>query len=376
MLLDRFGPRRVQSALLVIAAAGAALFGISTGFLSLMIARAMIGVGVAAALMAGLKIIVLWFPRERVALINGFMIMLGALGAVTATAPAEMLLDWIGWRGLFEVLGAVSAAAAVLIYLVVPERTTASQTNRGAAALRTIYSDARFWRIAPLSATCIGSAWALQSLWAAPWLSDVEGLDRTSLVTQLFVMALALSFGALLLGLLADLVRGRGSKMEQLFAIVGALFVVAELTLIVHPPWSSLLPWCVVSVVGSATALSYAIIGDYFPAELVARANGGLNVLHFGWAFIVQYGIGLILERWPAQDGHYPALAYQTAFSVIVVLQLAALLWFIGPWLLRPLIWNTGTSIARGRTGKVRSAQSAVPPTEISILEANESVEW
>jgi MFS family permease len=88
VLLDRFGPRRVQSVLLVVAAGGAALFAASTGLLELLIARAMIGIGVAAALMAGLKAIVTWFPRERVALINGYMIMLGALGAVTATADA------------------------------------------------------------------------------------------------------------------------------------------------------------------------------------------------------------------------------------------------------------------------------------------------
>ncbi|MET4349552.1 MFS transporter, partial [Bradyrhizobium sp. RT9a] len=114
MLLDRFGPRRVQSVLLAVAAGGAALFGLSTGFLSLLFARAMVGLGSAAALMSGLKIIVLWFPRERMALINGYMIMLGSLGAVTATAPAEVLLDWIGWRGLFGVLAAASALAAIL----------------------------------------------------------------------------------------------------------------------------------------------------------------------------------------------------------------------------------------------------------------------
>jgi hypothetical protein len=28
--------------------------------------------------------------------------MLGALGAVTATLPADLLLDWIGWRELFN----------------------------------------------------------------------------------------------------------------------------------------------------------------------------------------------------------------------------------------------------------------------------------
>src|SRR5579871_3836104 len=104
VLLDRCGPRRVQSALLLVAAAGAALFGMSQGFLQLIAARAMIGLGVAAALTAGLKAIILWFPKERVALLNGYMIMLGALGAVTATAPAERLIDWTGWRGLFELL--------------------------------------------------------------------------------------------------------------------------------------------------------------------------------------------------------------------------------------------------------------------------------
>lgn len=82
------------------AAGGATLFGTATGFSELLVARAMIGLGVAASLMAGLKAVVIWFPRERIALVNGCMIMLGSLGAVTATAPTDWVLDWIGWRGL------------------------------------------------------------------------------------------------------------------------------------------------------------------------------------------------------------------------------------------------------------------------------------
>ncbi|MGY3079233.1 putative MFS family arabinose efflux permease [Bradyrhizobium sp. LM6.10] len=164
MLLDRFGPRRVQCALLLLAAAGAALFGLSSGFLSLLVARAMIAFGTAASLMSGLKTVVLWFPRERVALINGCMIMLGALGAVTATAPAEALLNWIGWRGLFELLAASSASAAASIYFLVPEHEATAKSPPGTVSLKTVYTDGRFWRIAPISSTCIGSAWALQSL--------------------------------------------------------------------------------------------------------------------------------------------------------------------------------------------------------------------
>jgi len=44
-----------------------------------------------------------------------------------------------------------------------------------AATLKTVYSDARFWRIAALSATSIGSPWALQFLWAAPWVVVSNG---------------------------------------------------------------------------------------------------------------------------------------------------------------------------------------------------------
>ncbi|MET4358724.1 MFS family permease [Bradyrhizobium sp. RT9b] len=376
MLLDRFGPRRVQSVLLAVAAGGAALFGLSTGFLSLLFARAIVGLGSAAALMSGLKIIVLWFPRERMALINGYMIMLGSLGAVTATAPAEALLDWIGWRGLFGVLAAASALAATLIYLVVPERTTWPQGSRTPATLKTVYSDARFWRMAPLSATCIGSAWALQSLWAAPWLSDVERLDRTRLVNELFVMAVALSLGALVLGVLANWVRRRAKKSEALFGLVAAMLILAELVLILHPPWPSLLPWCVLSMAGSATALTYAIIADYFPAELVARANGGLNVLQFGWAFVVQYGTGLILEQWPLEAGHYPLTAYQAAFGVNVLLQVAALVWFAAVPRLERRKRKAGASVTRQPAEGWNSVEAVIPPVELAILESDDHVEW
>src|SRR5882724_7166621 len=144
VLLDRYGPRRVQSVLLLVAAAGAGLFAMSTGFVSLLIARAMIGLGVAAALTAGLKSIVLWFPSERVALLNGYMIMLGSLGAVAATAPAEHLLAWMGWRQFFEILAAVTGATALLIYVVVPERVIIPSSASIPATLSTVFGDRRF----------------------------------------------------------------------------------------------------------------------------------------------------------------------------------------------------------------------------------------
>lgn len=374
ILLDRFGPRRVQSALLLLAAVGAGLFAISTDFLSLLIARAMIGLGVAAALTAGLKSIILWFPRERVALLNGYMVMLGSLGAVTATAPVEHLLAWMGWRQLFEVLAAATGATAILICVVVPERGAGPSTAR--ATLGSVFGDRRFWRIAPLSATCVGSAWSLQGLWASPWLTDVEELDRASLVKQLFIMSIVLSCGAWLFGMTVHYVKRRGAGAETILAMVAVLFIAAEIAVVLRAPLPSILPWSVVAIVGTATVVSFAVIADYFPPELAGRANGALNVLHFGWAFLAQYATGLILEQWPANDGHRSVQAYQLAFGLNVALQIGAFVWFALPSRRSCASWMS--SILVFKPADVSNAIESVGLYENSVilLPADGDVEW
>jgi MFS family permease len=333
VLLDRYGPRQIQSAVMVAAALGAALFAISDNFWLLLGGRALIGLGVAASLTAGLKALVLWFPSDRVPLLNGLMIMLGALGAVTATLPAEFLLLSVGWRALFELLAIASAGCALVIYLVVPE-VPASASGPAFGSLRTVYTDPRFWRLAPLSATCIGTAWALQGLWAALWLSDVERLDRSELLQHLLVMAVALSFGGLLWGVAVNRARRRGVGPRVLLGLVATVFIAAQLVLILRLPLPSHVPWIVVAAVSAGTVLSYAIVAEYFPTELAGRASAALNLFHIGGAFVVQCVTGIVVQLWAPTDGHYPEIAYQTAFALSIGLQVAAAIWFAQTWIL------------------------------------------
>jgi MFS family permease len=329
--LDRFGPRRIQGGLLLVAALGAALFAKSTGLGSLLIARSLIGLGVAAALTAGLKAITLWFPRQRVALVNGYMVMFGALGAVTATIPADRLLEQMDWRGMFELLAAITAGIAILIFLVVPERQRPAPQEATPLGMKAIFGNSRFLRLAPLSATCIGSAWSLQGLWSGPCLADVEGFDREAILTYLFVMAVVLSIAGWLFGRLAHRLSQQKAGLEKVLAVIATLFVAAQLALILRLPVPLPLSWGIVAAVGAAPVISFAIMGKYFPPEVSARANGALNTLHFAWAFVAQYATGLVLEQWPQVDGHYPTIAYQTAFGICVAIQLVALVWFVAP---------------------------------------------
>jgi hypothetical protein len=156
-----------------------------------------------------------------------------------------------------------------MIYLIVPEATPVP-SGAVAPGLKKVYADPRFWRLAPLSASCIGTAWALQALWAAQWFKDVEGLDRAGVVIHLFAMAVALSLGAILLGVAADRPRRRGIGPGSLLGLVAAVFIATRFALILRLPVPSYLQWAVMAAVGAATVLSFAIL----PCTRSARVMG------------------------------------------------------------------------------------------------------
>ena len=121
IMLDRYGPRRVEPVLLTLAACGAFLFAYAETRAGLALARAVIGAGAAACLMAPLKAIAAWIPRERQASIAGWIMTAGSAGALAATTPTEFALRYMHWRTLFFGLAALTFAVAAWIWLRVPD---------------------------------------------------------------------------------------------------------------------------------------------------------------------------------------------------------------------------------------------------------------
>jgi len=318
--IDRFGPSRVQAILLTIAAVGALVFATASGIVGLLIGRGLIGLGVAAALIAGLKAVADEFPKERLPLLNGAFVAFGAAGAISATAPLEWLLAKFDWRYVFVLLSVATLFVALLFLLVVRQHCRHSTLPATTSPdMRTIYVDPRFWRFAPLSALCIGSAWAFQGLWAAPWLADVALLGRTGIVHHLFIMGVALCAGALFIGIVSQAARSLGIGPAPLLGATASVFIAAELALVWRIPLPSEVIWAVLAAMGGATVLGYALLTDLFPREVRGRANAALNVLHIGGAFAIQTAIGLIVGLWERDGGdHYPIQAYQIAFFTII----------------------------------------------------------
>jgi MFS family permease len=332
VLLDRIGPRRVDAGLLTVAGLGALVFAQSGAFTGLALGRALIGLGVSAALMASMKAFTLWFPPSRFASLNGFLMAIGGLGALSASVPVEMALHYTDWRGVFEVLAGCTFLAAGAIVLVVPERVAMEGGPGVAEMLRgvvRVYRDGAFWRVAVVSTTLLASFLAIQGLWVAPWLRDVAGLPRGVVANYLLLMAIAMTAGYAFFGWAADRFETAGWGAVRLF-VIGTLVNAGGVALIAAGVTTGALAiWLAINFASPASALAYAILSRRFPRDLAGRVTTALNFLVFVGAFATQWGLGAVISIWPAQDGQYPLAAYRAAFGVSLAFQLAAIAWFM-----------------------------------------------
>ena len=333
VLLDRFGPRKIESFLLIFAAAGAIVFSRAESVSGLVIGRALIGFGVSACLMAAFKAFVLWFRRERLPLINGIQMAAGGFGALTATAPVEAALGVTDWRGIFFMLSIITLAVAAAVFFVVPEKKieqNGDSIKEQIQGIIQVFSSLTFWRIAPLTVMSQAAFLAIQGLWSGPWLRDVAGFEREMIARVLLMIAAAMVTGFILMGAAAERLSRLGIK-PIVIAVAGmtAFMITQGLLTLEVTSWSRTL-WVLFGIFGTTGIIPYAVLSQSFPIHLSGRVNTGVNLLVFIAAFSAQWGIGAIINLWPgtAAGGYAPA-GYQAGFAMMLCLQVIALLWFV-----------------------------------------------
>ncbi len=343
VLLDRYGPRRVNASLLLIAAGGALLFATGQSYAALVAGRALIGLGVSGCLMSSFQAWVLWHPPERIAMLNGIAFATGGLGAITASVPLELLLRLLGWREIFFILVGFNFAVVAVLATVVPERTQVRRgetLTEGLAGVGRIFGDPAFWRIGLALFGLQAAVGALLTLWMATWLRDVAGYSRAEVGQMLLVVNLALIAGFLGYGLAADALARKGRSVLPLFAggIGCAAACLALLALGVT--FAAPLLWMLFVGCGSVSSLAYSILTRRYPREMAGRVNATLNIFTFGGAFLGQWGVGVVIDRWPQSAAGYDPQAYTYAFGALWVAMVAGLVWL---WRGRRLFASSGS---------------------------------
>ncbi|UIJ73926.1 MFS transporter [Aurantimonas sp. HBX-1] len=314
--LDRYGPRRTTSLLLLAAVAGAILFSLAQGPAAIVTAMALIGIGCSAVLMAAFYILARRFPPRRFAMFASWIVAFGLSGGVLGSAPLALATETYGWRAVMAALAGITLAAALAVEALVRDPPAASAPG-GSGSLLTLLKTRQLWPLMAIAFVAYAPAANLRGLWAGPFLADVHGYDIESIGRATFVMAIALILGTITYGPLDVLFNTRkrvpfvgimltGSILACLAATSGGSATVAVILM------------TGVTFFGAGYALIMAHARAMVPAHLIGRGVTLMNFFSIGGAGVIQFLSGGVFATAAARTS--PENAYAILFGFYALL--------------------------------------------------------
>jgi MFS family permease len=337
VLLDRYGPRLTNIALLAVAAAGAVVFAASTSVAGLVAGRVLLGVGSAGVLMGSIMIFSRWFPPDRLATVIGVMVAIGAGGIILGTWPLALAVAAVGWRASFVGAGVVTALLILLLVFGVRDRPPGGPAAEGAteSLLDVLRGLPRVWRLPPIryffaiQMCTLSSILTVLGLWGGPYLADVHGLDAIGRGQVLLAMSVASIAGNLSYGPLDRILDTR--KWLVMGGALVTIAVLATLALVEGPPlWLATLLFMALALFGAITIVLQTHSRGLMPDGMAGR---GLTILNMSTMLGVALGqtvSGFIVGSFTPVDGVYPETAYRLVFAYLAIalaLGLGTYLW-------------------------------------------------
>ena len=297
-LLDNKGPKKIVSYFLLIAVLGMISFSLSENFITLLISRILIGIGVGACLMGPLTAYRIWYQDETQQRANSWMLMVGAIGMLSSSLPVQFFLPIIGWRMIFITLALLTIFCIILIIFFIPNWNKANiQSNSNDnGSLKEIWSDNFFKSLVPMGFFNYGGLFAIQTLWAGPWMIKVSGYTPEQSANGLFIIYFSLLISFLSWGYLVPKISKNVSDAIKLLKFGAPLNLIVLAFIIYLGPKAGAYHWAFFAVSSVFLSLTQPAVGMAFSLSNAGKALTSFNLLLFIGAFALQWIIGVIID--------------------------------------------------------------------------------
>ncbi|MDN3505397.1 MAG: MFS transporter [Rhabdochlamydiaceae bacterium] len=327
ILIDKFGPKIIQTALLFIGGIGILIFALAHEYYLLVIGRILMGIGMSSGFVTGLKAVKLWFSEKRFKTINMTLVAATSFGALLASYPLEICLEHIHWRPLLIFIAVLFFVLACIFVLFVP--IYKHQDKETVRPIGEILSNKNYWKLLVLSALCFGTYMAYQSLWISKWLQDGLGLPQEKISIYLFIISIAAVLG--IISYKAFVFFGQKLRLNYV-SMVGfymIFYIGFQIALIYKPLAYSYIPWFFFGFFVQAIFLSLLEFAKIFSANQYGKVITFFLFFIYIAAFIIQYLVGATINLWPmSSGGNFGVRSFHSAFWIIAIINLAALVWF------------------------------------------------
>ena len=329
ILIDKYGPRKVMSSVIIFAVLGSIIFALSNSFYILLIGRVLMGLGCSICLMGSLVLITRWTDSDQFSKLAGIILAVGGIGGLLATTPLSYFSELFGWRLSFWLAAAVTFCVMVLYYFILEDRKNDLILNRSNETISLknllfILKERNFKFMIPMSLMSYSSLVVILGLWGAPYLKDIHGLDSVERGKILMLMAISWNIGSFVFGRLRSIFGNY--KNVVIFGATGVIILLFILSIITDI--NSIYLYILFCILGFFGAFSVALISHYqvlFDKEYMGRALSTANFFNFGGVFFVQWLTGKIIYLMGGDSSGAPIEAYRLAFLFVAILLLIAL---------------------------------------------------
>lgn len=323
ILLDRFGSRRLLLVGLSLMTFGQLWFATIDSYAPALSARVLIGMGDAMVFASVLRLIAFWFPAARTPLVTQLTGVSGQMGAVAAAIPMSAALSGWGWEPTFAAAGGVGVVLGAILFVVVRDAPDGGQASEHAsladvrAGLRDSWAEPGTRLGLWTHFTTQFSVTVFTLLWGFPYLTQSEGLGRTSAALLLTLTTLAAVVSGPLLGTFVG--RHPFHRSTLVLSIVGA--IVATWTVVLAWPgpapfWLLVVLVLVIGVGGPTSMVGFDFVRTFNPGSRLGGATGIVNQGGFVASLLVIVAIGLVLDWRTAGTGsRYSPEAFTWAMS-------------------------------------------------------------
>ena len=343
LLSDSWGPRKTITIFFALAGASSIFLGMVESMGLAILARILVGLGVAMLFVPTMKVMTSWFKTEEFARMTGILMAVGGLGAYTASRPLAWLSDKIGWRGSFVAIGAATLVVALAIWFLVrntpqdmglpvvnqpaPDSPGKAKTIGLAQGMKMVLSSGPFWFLAAWFYFSFSIFFSFGGLWGGPYLMHVYGLSKAEAGNILGMLALAMIVGSPFFSWLSDKVFRSRKKVIVLASIItlGLTIPLAFFPDGMNRPTLYLLCFLLGLFNSAVVVVAFTAAKELFPVEIAGTSVGLVNLFPFLGGAVAPPILGAILEAQEKTTTGYPAEAYSKAFLLYFLFALLAL---------------------------------------------------
>ncbi|MBI3825067.1 MAG: MFS transporter [Candidatus Rokubacteria bacterium] len=343
-LVDTLGPRVTLALGVTAMGLGTIVFGAAPVFGVACAGRLLVGLGASVILISFLGLAAEWFRPREFAMLSGVSQTVGNVGGLVATAPLALLVEAVGWRRSFELIGGLTVLLGAAAFALVrdrpedsglppvnPARPRAGSLREVVAGMPAIVGNARTWPPVLAAAGIFASLVSLQGLWGVSYLAAAYGMPRVRAAGMIAMLSVGIVVGAPLVGALSD--RWLGRRRAPFLALT-ALYAACWIPLALPAaqlPAGLLGPFFfLMGVASCGFVLVWACVREVNDPARVGVVVGFCNMpIFFGFA-LLQWMTGLLLDaHWTGTSARgvrlYPPAAYQAAFLACGLVALGAL---------------------------------------------------